>query len=62
MVTTLCVSMTGVHIEKKTQAHKEKPSNSIKRDLKNDKAINMSKDDRSSNKQKGEKTSQELIG
>jgi len=54
--------MTNVYIAKTSQTHKDRPSNSPELDHKHDKAINMPKDGRWSNKQKGGKTSQELMG
>lgn len=62
MLATLCVSMTNVYIVKKTQKHKDKPSNSPDQDHKHDKVINMPKDDRWSNKKKGENPPQNLMG
>jgi len=51
-----------IYIVKTTQRHKDKPLNSQELDHKHGKAINMLKDDHWSNEQKGEKTSQELMG
>jgi len=45
VITTLFVSTIDVHIEKKNQIHKAKPSKSPEQDQKHDKAINMPKDD-----------------
>lgn len=53
LLTTLCVSMTGVHIAKTTQKNKEKPSKSPEKYCKNGKAINMPKDDSWLDKKKG---------
>lgn len=62
MLTTLCVSTTDVHIAKRTQTHKERPSKSPKQDCKHDKETNMPKDDHWSNKKKGWKDSIRVHG
>ena len=43
MLTTLCVSVTGVYIVKTTHSHKYKPSLSLEQGLNLDIAINMPK-------------------
>jgi len=54
--------MMDFHIEETIQTHKDTPSNFLEQYHKHGKAINMPKYDRWSNKKKGEKTTQDLMG